>query len=288
MKKLILLNKNLLLFILFWVINPVFSQSDSLSYGAFFSSDSISLNAEAELICQFIYPLKSGGMAFQPTENWQYHNLMPGASGSKSSFIVRDDSVLYAKREYYFYYRPRTIGEASLVDIAFYHLNAGDLVKSKISLGNVHLKVLPPSTKESGHRRGWLIILLFLVLNIVVISVFVSKRKKAKIILPYSRKYLNSIKNRMNKTEDITNKEFFQYFWELWEHHFHIELSSAVIPLNKQTINILGLTGNQIDMIENVIDINIRVKAGQISSQERDDLINAVKLLIQTKEKQIY
>lgn len=288
MKKLIQLNKNYLLLILFWVINPVFSQSDSLSYSAFFSNDSIPLNAEAELICQFIYPLKSGGMAFQPSENWQYHNLMPGASGSKSSIIVRDDSVLYAKREYYFYYRPRTIGEASLTDITFYHLNAGDLLKNKISLGKVQLKVLPPSTEESGHRRGWLIILLFFVLNIVVISIFVSKRKRAKSILPYSRKYLNSLKNRMNKIEDISNEEFFQYFWELWEHHFHIELSSAVLPLNKQTIDILGLTGNQIDMIENVIAINIRGKAGQMSSQDRDDLIKSVKLFIHTKEKQIY
>lgn len=288
MKKLILLNKNLLLFIIFWVINPVFSQSDSLSYSAFFSSDSIPLNAEAELICQFIYPLKSGGMAFQPSENWQNYNLRPGASGSKSSIIVRDDSVLYAKREYYFYFRPRTIGEASLTDITFYQLNAGDLIKSEISLGEVHLNVLPPSTKESGHRMGWLIILLFLVLNIVVISIFATKRKKAKTILPYSRKYLNSLKNRMNKIEDINNEELFQYFWELWEHHYHIELSLAVLPLNKQTIDILGLTGNQIDIIENVIDVNIRAKVEQMSSKNRDNLIKAVKLLIQTKEKQIY
>ncbi len=149
-----------------------------VSYWVTASGDSISLDKEEEIVFKFIWPDSLGQMEIIPVEDWTLDNLVEGSSGSRS-FLETDSVKNISTRtlEFHYLYRGINPGPASVKNIIFILSRKDNAKRDTIHIGAVRLMIAPPEANNSENKLGWVVVLLFFIINILVLFIFAYKRK---------------------------------------------------------------------------------------------------------------
>ena len=284
-------NKEFIFFALIFInfFSLASSQDNPILTRVYFVQDSVPLNEEIELVCEFSWPVETGNIVFQPLEDFEYINLVSRASGSRNSLLIGPDSSTYFKKAFHYYFNAKTLGEAAITNLGFRYRIQGNPALNTIFFEKQSISITAPGVEADEHRLGWLIIIIFFAINAVVMVIFARKRKNSHLHeSEFSRKYLKAIKRKVMDNADILNKDtLLLFFWELWELQFHLDKSSALDPLPEETQEKLGLIGNEVKEFEKAISVILDKKDESLNSSDRERIIKAIRLMIQKREKQL-
>ena len=140
-------------------------------------ADTVALNTEAMFVCHFQWPDSSGNLIVEPEGEWELDNLEAGATGSG----FRIDSLSTDKTKHldlHFYFKGLNPGPASVSELSFLLKEGENISPQTIAFAPVNFYILPPDSALESNKMGWLIVLVFFLVNALVLFIFAFRRNK--------------------------------------------------------------------------------------------------------------
>jgi hypothetical protein len=140
--------------------------------------DTVFLGEENRVVYLFSWPDTGRNPDIVLLDEPELFNLMEGSGGSRISTV--EDSATgasYKTQEFHFTFTGLNPGPAKIAGVCFSIRYRGNTGTDTVCTGSRSFYILPPKPGKTKNSLGWIVVLGFFILNILVLLIFAYRRK---------------------------------------------------------------------------------------------------------------